>query len=309
MKKPIVFMFAGQGSHYYQMGRKLYEQNPTFKQLLQTADSLHKEITGLSILDHLYNDRNKMIDPFRRTLLTHPSIFMVEYALASVILKLGIIPDYVLGASLGEFAAATISGILTFEEALRAVIFQAQMLESYCPPGSMTAILHPYNLYDDLQLIKEKSECAAVNFPSHFVISGTPDHLKTIATFLQEQQLNYQELAVSHGFHSTLIDGAATHILSLFGSIRLKPSQIPFISCTYGGLFTPLSPHHFWDAIRLPIQFQKTIDSMENKNNFTYLDVGPSGSLATFVKYNLKKTSYSEVRALLTPFGSTIPLS
>lgn len=296
-------MFSGQGSHYYQMGRKLFEQNPTFRQQLQTADSLHQEIAGLSILDHLYHDRNKISDPFRQTRLTHPAIFMVEYALACVAMQQGIFPDYVLGASLGEFAAAAVCGILTFEEALCAVISQAQMLESYCPPGSMTAIIHPYNLYDDIRLIRERSECAAVNFPSHFVISGTSNDLKTIAAYLQEQQITYQELAVSHGFHSTLIDGAATHVLSHFGSIKLKTSQIPFISCTYGGFFTPLGPQHFWNAIRLPIQFQKSIDLMENQNSFSYLDLGPSGSLATFVKYNLKKTSSSEVRALLTPFG------
>src|SRR5688572_9620134 len=115
MTKPIVFMFSGQGSHYYQMGRELFEQQPIFRHWMQLADSIYQELTGLSIIHELYENGHKKSEPFVRTLLTHPAIFSIEYALGQIILEQGIIPDYVLGTSLGEFAAAVFAGVMTFE--------------------------------------------------------------------------------------------------------------------------------------------------------------------------------------------------
>jgi len=300
MKQPIIFMFSGQGSHYYQMGRELYNQEPVFKRKLQAAEAIFRDITGLSILDNLYNDRFKKSDPFSQTLFTHPSIFMVEYALACLLLEQGVIPDYVLGASVGEFCAAVIAGILTFEEAFQAVIVQAQMLETYCPPGAMMAIIHPHNLYQDLRLIREQSERAAINFPSHFVISGKTDHLKQIESLLDEQDIIFHNLAVVHGFHSALIDDAAQPFLQFLERLSLKTPHTPFISCVRDIPFTPLHSGQFWDAIRKPIRFHDIIEALEIENHYTYLDLGPSGTLATFVKYNLKKSSSSRIHTTLT---------
>lgn len=294
-------MFSGQGSHYYQMGRELYDQEPIFKQQIHAAEAIFRDLTGLSILDILYNDKFKKSDSFSRTFYTHPSIFIVEYALFRLLLEQGIVPDYVLGASVGEFCAAVASGILTFEEALQAVIAQAQMVETYCPPGAMMAILHPCDVYNDFLPIREQSERAAINFPSHFVISGTTDHIKQIASLLDEKHITFHKLAVEHGFHSELIDHAAQPYLHLLKQFSLKTPHTPFISCAHEVLFTPLSPTHFWDAIRKPIRFQHTIEALERENNYIYLDPGPSGTLATFVKYNLKKTSFSRTRTILTP--------
>ena len=301
MKKPIVFMFSGQGSHYYQMGRVLYEQEPIFKRQLHAAETMYRDLTGFSILDTLYSDQFKKSDSFSRTLFTHPSIFVVEYALACLLLEQGIIPDYVLGVSLGEFCAAVIAGIFTFEEAFKAVIVQAQMMEAYCSPGAMMAILHPHNLYHDFRQIKELSERAAINFPSHFVISGRADHIKQIAILLNEKQITFQKLAVEHGFHSALIDNAAQPYLQFLERFSLKTPHTPFISCAHEVPITSLHPRHFWDAIRKPIRFQDIIEALERENTYTYLDVGPSGTLATFVKYNLKKTTSSRIHTLLTP--------
>lgn len=301
MKHSTIFMFSGQGSHYYQMGRKLYDQEPVFRKHLQAAETMFRDFTGLSILGHLYDDQFKKNDSFSRTLLTHPSIFMVEYALACLLLEQGIMPDYVLGASLGEFCAAVIAGILTFEEAFQAVIVQAQMLETYCPAGAMMAILHPHHLYDESHFIKEQSERAAINFPYHFVISGRSDQLKHIGTILAEQEIITHNLAVSHGFHSSLIDDAGQPYLQFLERLSLKTPQIPFISCIDDMPLTPLLPSQFWNAIRKTIHFHDAIEALENKNHYTYVDLGPSGTLATFVKYNLREGSLSKTHSVLTP--------
>ncbi len=294
-------MFSGQGSHYYQMGRELYDQEPVFRKKLQVSEAIFRDLTCLSILDHLYNDQFKKSDSFNRTLLTHSSIFMVEYALACLLLEQGIVPDYVLGASLGEFCAAVIAGVLTFEEAFQSVIVQAQMLEAYCPPGAMIAILHPHSLYHESQLIREQSELAAINFHSHFVISGQIDQLKQIEVLLDKLEITFHNLAITCGFHSTLIDGAAQPYLQFINRLPLRTPRIPFVSCGNDTPFTPIHPNQFWNAVRKPIYFQNMIEALERENNYTYIDLGPSGTLATFVKYNLKKESSSKIHTVLTP--------
>ena len=71
MPLPIVFMFSGQGSHYYQMGKELFEENKTFHDWMLKADHLYHDLTQLSVIDHLYSKENIKAKPFTQTLLTH----------------------------------------------------------------------------------------------------------------------------------------------------------------------------------------------------------------------------------------------
>lgn len=305
-KLPVVFMFSGQGSHYYQMGRELFDQEPIFKHWMQVADDLYQDITGISIINKLYYDNHKKTDAFTPTLLTHPAIFMVEHALGQVLLAQGIQSNYVLGTSLGEFAAAVFAGILTFETALNAVIKQAQLIEAHCPLGGMLAILASPELYQSNHFLQEKSELAAQNFHSHFLVSGHPPHLTTLETHLSTQSISFQRLAISHAFHSSLIDAAAADYQFFMNQHSLHKPILPFISCVEAKQLTDLSPSHFWHSVRSPIQFQATIENLERKGNYVYIDLGPSGTLATFVKYNLNRHSSSQLFPVLTPFGQDI---
>lgn len=309
MKKPIIFMFSGQGSQYYQMGQALYEENPVFRHWMREGDALCQDQIGRSVIKELYHPEHKKSGIFNGILLTHPAIYMVEYALAKTVLSIGVTPDYVLGSSLGEFAAAVLASVLNFEEGLLAVLNQAQMFEAYCPPGAMMAIMESPNLYETHPFMKDKSELAALNFPSHFVISGEPQHLSQISNSLKTEEITTQELPVSFGFHSSLIDKVAPSYLDFLKTQSFKSPNLPFISCTQKGLLDTIPPSQLWQAVREPIYLQATIEALEKDSNFIYLDLGPSGTLATFAKYNLKDIlppSQSQTYALLTPFSDDV---
>ena len=305
MRKLVIFMFSGQGSHYYQMGLNLYEENPLFKYWMEKADELCQDLIGVSIIKELYHPHYKKSDPFTNIILTHPAIFMVEHALAQVLIDKGVIPNYVLGASLGEFAAATIAGIIPFEIALQAVIKQAQLIDEKCQPGSMLAIFHEHSTYYDHPLIQQWSELASLNFPSHFVISGGLKQIQEIERYLKAHQLNYQSLNVGYGFHSSFIDESAFDYLEFMKKNSLKHPIIPFISCAYTREVSLLYPSHFWEIARNTIQFQATIKNLEVEKSYSYIDVGPSGTLSTFVKYNIEPSSHSKTFTTITPFSSS----
>lgn len=305
-QKPVVFMFSGQGSQYFQMGKELLNGNAVFREWMQRLDRYVWELTGQSCLTAIYNSGKSLGDAFDCTFFTHPSIFMVEYALARMLIAKDIVPEYILGASLGEFCALALAGCLSWEEALSLVIRQAGIAEQECEPGGMLAILDNPKNFDRYAFLHTQSELAAVNFPSHYVVSGLTPALENIKHELRIRNAVFQDIWIKQGFHSKHIDPVKNDFQAVLSGIRFRKPQIPLISCTTGGLVADIPQHHLWEVCRRPIEFQKTIEALENRNNFLYLDLGPSGTLATFVKYNLHGQSGSVTMPTLTPYGGAI---
>jgi acyl transferase domain-containing protein len=300
-----VFMFSGQGSQYFHMGRALYDNDAIFREWLVRLDDLARRSIGQSVIEAIYSDAQKKGDPFDRTLLTHPAIFMVEVALAQSLMHAGVQPDMVLGASMGSFAAAAVAGFLSVEDALTALIRQAMALEETCEPGAMTAILADPALFAE-DCFAGRSELAAVNFSSHFVVSAKQAELAGIEATLKKRNVGHQRLPVSFAFHSQWIDRANAPFQSFMQSIKFEPGRLPLVCCDRTTTLTDLSKDFFWDAVRRPIQFRESIARLEQQGPRRYIDVGPAGTLATFLKYGLPATSESTVHAVLTPFGADL---
>lgn len=302
MRLPVIFMYSGQGSQYYQMGRTLFDENAIFRHAMIHADDIYQHMTGLSVIKHLYGDPLNKGQPFTQTTISHPAIFMIEYALTQVLFAQNIIPDMVLGASLGEFMAAVVAGVINFEFALSAVIQQALILEQ-CLPGGMLAILAEPNLYYSQTFMRENSELAAINFNSHFVVAGSSHALSIISKKLDERDIVSQLIPVSKAFHSSMIDSARIPFLQAIESLAIHEATMPYVSCVEGGVLGAFKQEHFWNIARQPILFQRSIHQLEKKHAAIYIDLGPSGTLATFVKYNLAPDSQSRHFSILVPFG------
>lgn len=299
--RKTVFMFSGQGSHYFRMGQDLFEHDPVFREWLLRLDELASSLCGERVVDTIYSPRDR--ETFDRTLQTHPAIFMVEYALAQSLLHAGIKPDLTLGASLGSFAAATLAGCMRVEDALAAVVQQAAAFEACCERGGMIAVLADQTLYAQPQL-RELSELAAVNFSSHIVVSAPQGHLAQIERSLGERDVVYQRLPVSYAFHSQWIDDARAPFESYMSAIRRSPGTLPLACCREAALLGELPNDFFWRVVREPIRFKDTIAALELGGSHRYIDVGPAGTLATFTKYCLPSDSRSTSHAIMSPFGN-----
>ena len=297
-----VFMFSGQGSHYFQMGRGLYDNDETFRKWMTCLDDIVRDLCGRSVIEALYSDAHRKADSFERTLLTHPAIFMVEYSLAQSLIRSGLTPDMVLGVSLGSFPAAAVAGFIDVEDALTAVVRQAIFLEECCEAGGMTAVLADSALFQE-KFINCRSELAAVNFSSHFVISARRPELAEIEAALKGWNISYQRLPVSLPFHSRWIDKAQGPFESFMRSIQCKQGSLPLICCQQTSVLSNLCDGYFWSVVRRPIRFYDTISKLETRGSYRYIDVGPAGTLATFVKYATTAATTSSVQAILTPLG------
>ena len=187
-----VFLFSGQGSHYYQMGEGLYRKEKRFKAYMDTLDRLPQELINRSIVDILYNENNKKSEAFTKTLYTNPAIFMVEYSLAKTLMDTGIIPDCLLGASLGEYVSLALAGVLPVEELLELLIHHGRVVEEKCEPGGMIGIIEEPVLYESVGLIHENSTMVGINFERHFVISGFKENMSRIQVYLKEKGKLFQ---------------------------------------------------------------------------------------------------------------------
>lgn len=300
-----IFMFSGQGSHYPRMGRSLFDSDPVFRQHIMQLDARVTELIGTSIVQTLYSHATDPGVPFDRTLLTHPAIFMVEYSTAQSLIHRGVLPDMVLGTSLGSFVAAVLGGFLTVEDALTAVVRHAQAMEEHCEPGGMISIIADPGLYDE-PFLRSTSDCAAINFSSHFVVSTTQAQCANIQKRLGELAITSQRLPVSHAFHSRWMDDARSHFQAFMKSVRIRPGILPLVCCDRATTLASPHPGHFWDVTRHPIRFPAAIAGLERNGAYRYVDVGPSGTLATILKYVLPSESRSVVHATLTPYGDEL---
>jgi acyl transferase domain-containing protein len=302
----LVFMFSGQGSQYYQMGRIFFDGNATFRNTFHELNNIAAPLLGRSLIDVLYTDGKRKDEPFDRIEHTSAAIFIVEYALASALLDDGLRPDCLLASSMGIYAAAAIAGAVEPREALEVLLKLTTKIQAQHPKGSMIAVFASPRLHRELAVLHKNSDIAAVNFDSHFVISTTNEHIEEITAVLLRENVAFQQIAVSYPFHSRWIEGARDVALQVFGTLRHRQPSIPLVCCAQTTTVEVITPEVLWNSLRRPIEFKRTVAELEKRGPHQYVDVGPAGTLATFLKYALPSSSASTAYSVLSPFGAEL---
>lgn len=306
-----VWMFSGQGSQFANMGWELFRARSEFRYWLERLDQVALQYLGESILTKIYRSHTKILERehFAQTLFTHPALFMVQYALARELLTTSEPPLAVMGLSLGELVAAAVSDVATPEALLQHVIYQAQALDAYCQPGGMVTVLASPYFYALSPELSGICELVAVNYEKHIVISGDETAIQAAIEYLKRRSVTHYKLAVSHGFHSYAIDVAEDAYTKAEAKCHARAPYrvptIPFFSCCEGTLLKHVGKAHFWNAIRMPILFAETLQAVDQyAGNTKYLDLGPTPTLAGFVKNNLKRDSSSSFHVATSLFGT-----
>lgn len=308
MDKKLVFMFSGQGSQYYNMGKELFEVDQRFKLWLSHCSEIASDYLGCSLLDVIYQDVDHF-QVFDRVLYSNPALISIEYALARILMEQGYQPDYLLGYSLGEITAAVVSGAITLEDALKFSIQYAQLLESSTEPAKMLSVLAAQSTYREHASIFENCWLTGKNFSSNFVVSGRPNDIKQVQTALGQLEVVAQILPVNQGFHTPIVDTIEREFLALAAKLNYHEPEVQCISSCSCQEVSEYNEHVFWDITRRPVEFQKTVDHLLSRGEYVFLDVGPSGTLATFIKYILPQAyTKSAYYPLMNQFGRSLTL-
>jgi acyl transferase domain-containing protein len=302
--KKIIFLFSGQGSQYYGMGRELYEQHAGFRSWMDRGSEIAERLLGISLSELIYAKRESGAR-FERTLYTHPAIFLLSHSLAMTLREEGITPSSLVGYSLGETTAWTVAGGMSFETAMDYVVRVARIVEEKTSRGSMLAILAPPSLWEDRREIFEGATLVGSNYSQHFVITGLEEDLARTQSWLKSEDVISQMLPVQHGWHSPLLESAKDELMAVSPRVAAHAAKLQVVSCAESRVLDPeeSGPEYWWRVLRDPIKFTQAILEMEKSPEpRVYIDVGPSGTLAGFVK-NIIGRDNARAHMVLTPFG------
>lgn len=307
MPLPAVFMFSGQSSQYHRMGRELYDRHPRFRMWMEHCDDIAAPLIGCSLCEVLYGEGGKA-RPFDRLLHTNPALIAFEYSLARVMMEAGATPKYLLGYSLGELGAAITGGALTIEQGIGFVVDYARLIEAESPPATMLAVIDAPDV--DTRYAEVFAGCwvTARNFDRHVVVTGPVAAIQRLRDALSRDGVMHQTLAVNYGFHTEMQQPLEAAFMAMASRLVFVPLRIPMISCRNGAVYdrnadTAGWPQRLWATFRHPVAFDATVRGLLGHGDFHFLDVGPSGTLATFVKYLLPAGSASLFSDVVNPFG------
>jgi len=294
-ERHVVFMFPGQGSQYVNMGLELYRNEPTFQEHIDCCAEILKPLLGLDLRHVLYpkpENVQKAADELNQTALAQPAIFAVEYALAKLLIEWGILPQTMMGHSVGEFVAACLSGVFRLEDAITVLSARGRLMQQL-PSGAMLAVAMAEEelsslLCDDVSL-------AAVNGPSNCVVAGPKNIIEALERKLAERAIQCRYLHTSHAFHSSMMDPILEQFTEEVRRVRLLPPCIPFISSTTGTWITQeeaTDPIYWTMQIRKPVRFHTARQELAQNPDHILMEVGPGRTLATLARhpsYNLSE--------------------
>lgn len=283
--KNIVFMFTGQGSQYFNMGRELFDTQPVFQETMKKCDEFLEPLIGDSILEIIYNEDKTYL--LNTTEFTQPALFSIEYSLAKMWMSWGVNPDFVMGHSVGEYVAAVISGVLSLEDGLKLISSRGRLMQNL-PGGAMAAVFSDEksvgSAIDDLGL---DISMAAVNGPDNIVISGDDTSIVKAVDYFSSKDVGSHQLKVSHAFHSSMMEEMKKDFLEVLETCDFSKPEVPVISNLTGRIEDNenlFSKDYWCEHITSPVLFYNGMKSFEKDEKTFFLELGPSNTLINMAK-------------------------
>jgi amino acid adenylation domain-containing protein len=288
----VVFMFPGQGSQYVNMGRDLYTSEPEFAEHFDRCCDLFQdelEVDLRSILFPRIGDEEGAAAELKRTIHTQAALFTMHYSLAKLWMHWGIVPDAMMGHSIGEFAAACLAGVFSLEDAVKLVAQRGRMMQDL-PSGSMLSVRAAEE--EVTPFLPSGCSIAANNGPQLCVASGPHEAIATLQTELETKGITCKLLVTSHAFHSPMMDPIVEPYRRVVEGVTLHAPRIPIIStvtATWMKEEEATSPDYWSAHLRATVRFAQAVRfawSAEagDHGDRVMLEVGPRTTATTLAR-------------------------
>ncbi len=281
----VVFMFTGQGAQYLDMGRQLYETQPTFRRIIDRCDELLRSNLDRSLIAVLYPQSNSAAQAanINDPLVAQPALFAIEYALAELWRSWGVTPSAVVGHSAGEYVAACVAGVFSLEDGLKLIATRARLMASLPPTGEMAAVFaSEAQVADVIAPYANRVSIAAINWPESVVVSGEHSAVQAIGATLKDAGIRSRQLAIAIAAHSPLIEPILDEFERVAGTVTYAPPQIDFVSGVTGQIAQPheVTNADYWRRhMRQTVRFASGIETLRGQGYKLFVEIGPAPTL------------------------------
>ena len=284
----LAYLLTGQGSQRLGMGKELYEADPHFKAPFDKACEQIDAELGESLQDIVFAKGKKAQERLKDTTYAQPALFAIEVALHEALAKRGLKPDLLTGHSVGEIAAAQIAGVLSLPDAAKLVVARGKLMGVLPTGGAMVAIeTTEQEAQESIAGKEQELSIAGINSPTSIVLSGTEEAIEEAEDHWQAEGRKTKRLAVSHAFHSPLMEPMLEEFAEVAKSLEYHEPQIPVVSNLTGEILSPeqaTDPAYWVSHAREPVRFAQGIETLAAQGASVYLELGPDPVLLAMAR-------------------------
>jgi acyl transferase domain-containing protein/thioesterase domain-containing protein/acyl carrier protein len=287
----VVFMFPGGGAQYARMGRDLYASEPLYRQTLDACAAVVNPRLGLDLRTLLYPpatatpaEVEAATKRLEKPAVALPALFATEYALAKLLLSWNVTPAAMIGHSAGEYVAACLAGVITFQEGLELVALRGKLFETL-PPGAMLSV--SLSEAEARAYMGPELSFAAINAPGLCVASGPARALDAMEARLREADVEHTRVHIDVAAHSSMLEPILAEFERFCRTLRFKAPSIPYVSNLTGTWITEAEvkdPAYWVKHLRHTVRFADGMAVLLADPSRVFVEIGPGRTLSSLAR-------------------------